>query len=126
MLVGGLLPFIPALIGVALKFTFIDSYDPQTSKIPTFLFDTYLKSCWIDFIVVAYVSGFAALMSSPQNRSNTDLWIYLGFPAVCFLLCILFVIATPKLGFRSDLLEVYIPTLITGFSLATTGARNVR
>lgn len=123
---GGLLPFVPALIGIALKFTFIDKFDAQTHSVSTFLFDTYLRSAWIDFIVLAYVSGYAAMASNSQKPTATSLWIYLGLPAVCFLICILLVIATRKAGLESDFLQVYVPTLITGFSLATTGARNVQ
>lgn len=124
--VGGLLPFVPALIGIALKFAFLDKFDAQTNSISTFLFDNYLRSAWIDFIVLAYVSGFAAMVSNENNRASTDLWIYLGLPAVCFFLCILLVIATRKAGLESDFVQVYLPTVITGFSLATTGARNVQ
>lgn len=123
-LVGGVLPFIPAIVGIALKFTFLDKFDSQNGSVSSFLFDTYLRSAWIDFVVLAYVTGFAALASNEQNRSASNLWIYLGLPAVCFLLCILLVVATRKAGFESDLVQVYIPTIICGFSLATTGARN--
>jgi len=125
-IIGALLPFVSALLGISLKFTFIDKYDVNTTRISTFLVEAYLRPAWVDFIVLAYVSGFAAMASQKRSYTYRDLWVYLGFPAMCFVLCIILVVGSPKAGLESDLLQVYLPFVMTAFSLATTGARSVQ
>lgn len=124
--VGGVMPFVTAFFGIVLKFTFIDKFDAGTTPMFAFLVDTYMRPAWIDFIVLAYVSGFASLASRGRNHTTRDLWVYIGLPAVCFITCIFLVLGTRKAGLESDLLQVYVPLILTGYSLATTGARSVQ
>lgn len=118
---GGLLPFVPVLVGIGLKFALIDRLRDGT-EVGDHFFETYLRPAWIEFLVTAYVLGFAGLISSTM-RTAADLWLLLALPAVCFVLCLLLTLGTAKAGVASDLLQVYLPAAIATVSIATTGGR---
>ncbi|PWV98729.1 hypothetical protein DFR52_10418 [Hoeflea marina] len=120
-ILGGVLPFVPVLVGAGLTFALIDVVSGDVS---THFFDHCLRPAWIEVVVLAYGTGFVALLSKKQN-DDTDIWLLLGVPAVCFVACILLATSGTKAGFENDWLQVYIPALIAAARVATTGGRIV-
>ncbi len=116
---GGLFPFVPIIVGAALKFALIDvvGADPLTHFV-----EIYLRPAWIEFIVVAYVTGLAAIVSKGELELS-DTWIYFAFPAACLVVCLFLVFGLPKTGIEGNLWQVYIPLAITALSLAVSGGR---
>lgn len=113
------LPFVPVILGVALKFALVDTPPADVAK---HFFDTYLRPAWIEFLVTAYVMGVAAMLSGkPLNR--TDIILFIAVPALCFVACLVLVAGTAKAGIDSPLMQVYIPAVIAAASLGISGGR---
>jgi hypothetical protein len=53
----GVLPFVPVIVGISLKFALIDQ--PGTD-VGAYVFNEYVRPAWIEFLVTAYVTGVAA------------------------------------------------------------------
>ena len=112
----GILPFIPVVIGAFLKFSLIDTISGDVSK---HLTELYLRPLWIEFLVVAYVTGMTIILSRTTKKSS-DILIFLGFPAVCFVFCLIFVLGFPKLNLISDFWQIHLPALFASLSLGIT------
>ena len=59
-LLGAAGPFVPVIVGIALKFSL---YDKVTTDLATHFKTTYVTAIWIDFIVTACISGIAWLLT---------------------------------------------------------------
>jgi peptidoglycan/LPS O-acetylase OafA/YrhL len=119
----GLLPFVPVVVGIGIKFALIDNPGENVSE---YLFDEYMRPAWIEFLVTAYVMGLAAMLS--QQRLNkalprVDILIYAAVPAICFVVCLILVAGTAKAGLKSDFWQVYVPAVLAAVNLAVSGGR---
>jgi hypothetical protein len=84
--------------------------------------EIYLRPAWIEFIVVAYVTGLAAVVSK-GTLNMVDAWIFFGVPAACLVICLFMVFGLPKAGIVSDTWSVYVPLILTGAALAISGGK---
>jgi hypothetical protein len=122
-LLHGVLPFVPVVIGVGMKFALIDNPGDDVGR---YFFDEYLRPAWIEFLVTAYVMGLATMLSRKQidkAMSRSDIIIYAAVPALCFVICLIMVAGAAKAGLKSDLLQVYLPAALAAASLAVSGGR---
>ena len=81
-LARGLLPFLPLVVGVGLKFALIDQ--PLGNLLDHF-YEVYLRPAWIEFIVTAFILGATALLSQPVVDKR-DVTVYAIVPSACFVL----------------------------------------
>jgi hypothetical protein len=116
---GAIGPFLPVGVGIALKFSLIDK---PTSPLADFFKTTYINGIWIDFIVTAYISGIAWLLTrKPDKPPETSLiFVLLIAPLVAFVICVSLAFGSPKAGF-GEFFSLYMPALIAGLSVALAG-----
>lgn len=122
-LLHGMLPFVPVVVGIGMKFALIDN---PGEDVAAYFFNEYLRPAWIEFLVTAYVMGLAAMLSSRQiNKAmpRADIFIFAVIPALCFVICVILVAGTAKAGLKSDFWQVYVPALLAAVSLAVSGGK---
>jgi hypothetical protein len=117
--IGALLPFVPVIIGALLKFALVDKV---SGDIGSHFVEFYLRPAWIEFLVVAYVSGLAAVLSR-QTVKPADIWVFFALPIVCLVISLILVFGLPKAKIESDLWQIYIPGVIAAGSLLVSGGR---
>lgn len=113
----GLLPFLPLVVGVGLKFALIDQ--PSDDLLDHF-YEVYLRPAWIEFIVTAFILGATALLSQ-SVVDKKDVTVYAIVPSACFILCVILVAGSQKAKIDSGVIQVYIPGVVTAVSLAFSG-----
>ena len=102
-----------------MKFALLDKVAGPISE---HFLNYYLRPAWIEFIVVAYITGLTAVLS--QGRSTpADIWVFFAVPALCFVTCLVLVFGFPKAHIESATFQVYLPFVITTVSLAISGGR---
>ena len=119
----GILPFVPVIVGISLKFALID--EPGVD-VGAYVFNEYMHPAWIEFLVTAYVTGVAALLARSAGGRTTekpDIFVFIAFPAICFVICLVLMAGTAKAGVHSDFLLVYLPASLAAISLAICGGR---
>ena len=116
---GAVGPFVPVVVGIILKFSLLDK---PTTDLATHFKTTYVAGIWIDFIVTAYISGIAWLLTrKPGAPAEPKLIILLLVaPLVAFVFCVLLALGSPKAGF-GEFFSLYLPALIAAFSVALAG-----
>jgi hypothetical protein len=116
---GAILPFVPVFIGIALKFSL---YDKPTTDLATHFKTTYVTGIWIDFIVTAYISGIAWLLTLKPTVAvdHVLIIVLLVAPLVAFVFCVLLAFGSPKAGF-GEFFSLYLPALIAALSVALAG-----
>jgi hypothetical protein len=115
----GVLPFVPVIVGVSLKFALIDQPG-------AYVFSEYVRPAWIEFLVTAYVTGVAALLARSaggRTMEKLDIFVFIAFPAICFVICLVLMAGTAKAGVNNDFLQVYLPASLAAISLAICGGR---
>ncbi|MBO0905798.1 hypothetical protein [Jiella sonneratiae] len=113
----GVLPFLPLVLGVGLKFALIDQ---PAGDLLDHIQEVYLRPAWIEFIVTAFILGATALLSQPVVDKK-DITVYAIVPLACFIVCVILVAGSEKAKIDSRLVQVYIPGIITAVSLAFSG-----
>jgi hypothetical protein len=119
----GLLPFVPVIVGISLKFALVD--EPGTD-VGAYVFKEYVRPAWIEFLVTAYITGVAAIIARSAGGRATDkldVFVFIAFPAICFVICLVLMAGTAKAGVHNDFLQVYLPASLAAFSLAICGGR---
>lgn len=118
-IVGAFAPFIPLIIGIMLKFSL---FDKPTTDLATHFKATYLTGIWIDFVITAYISGIAWLLTRKPGEpvEATLVIVVLVAPLVSFVLCVLLAFGMPKAGF-GEFFTLYLPALIAALSVALAG-----
>ncbi|SMC50735.1 hypothetical protein SAMN06297251_10348 [Fulvimarina manganoxydans] len=115
----GLVPFIPVVIGIGLKFALIDK--PGQDLFEHF-YSTYLAPAWIEFLVTAFVIGITAMLSQP-TVNKTDILVFAALPALCFVVCTILALGTAKARIESSVMQVYMPGILAAISLGISGGR---
>jgi hypothetical protein len=118
-LAGAVGPFLPVIVGIALKFAL---YDPTPKDLATFFKEHYVTGIWIDFIVTAYISGVAWLLTRKATEPfDTGLaGVLLVLPIVCLVFCVLLAFGSPKVGF-GEFFTLWFPATIAAMSVAIAG-----
>ena len=119
----GVLPFVPVIVGISLKFTLIDQ---PGSDVGFYVFNEYVRPAWIEFLVTAYITGVAAILARSAGGGKTekfDVFVFIAFPAICFVICLVLMAGTAKASIQNDTLQVYLPASLAAVSLAICGGR---
>lgn len=116
-LVGAVGPFVPVLVGIILKFSLLDK---PTTDLPTHFKQTYLTGLWLDFIVTAYISGVAWLLTTKDHDRRLVILLFV-VPAVCFVICVLLTLGFSKAGVTSEFLTLYLPAIVAAISVGLAG-----
>ena len=116
-IIGSLAPFIPVLIGIALKFSL---FDHPANDIVTHFKTNYVDTIWIDFIVTALVAGIAWFLTR-RRIDEPAVIILIVFPIVAFVICVVLKLGLTKAGVVNDYLTLYLPALIGGLCVAAAG-----
>lgn len=116
-LVGAATPFAPVLVGVALKFSLLDS---APASVGDHLLAQYLRSAWLDLLVTATITGVSWFLVERKVHTAAGI-VFLATPLACFVLCIIFALGFPKAGVSGLFWTVACPTILGVFSLALCG-----
>jgi hypothetical protein len=110
---GAIGPFVPLAVGIMLKFSL---FDKPTTDLATFFKHQYITGIWIDFIVTAYISGVAWLLTRKKGDvvDPNLVVVLLVLPLICSVFCMLFSLGLPKAGF-GEFFTLYLPALIAAF-----------
>lgn len=127
VMLGALLPLVPILVGVALKFAFIDDVPKDAIERQKFILDEYARPLWLDLIVAAYILPIGFIIS--EKISGTARAAALLIPAGLFVVCIFSVLGLPKLGIDNSFWRIQLPDYLGVLSLVVVGtiiARNAK
>ena len=115
--IGAIGPFVPVLVGMILKFSLLDA---PTTDLLTHFKQTYLTGLWLDFIVTAYISGVAWLLTTKNHDRRMVLLLFV-VPAACFVICILLTLGFAKAGVKSEFFTLYLPSIVAATSVGLAG-----
>jgi hypothetical protein len=116
---GALSPFVPVLIGVILRFSFLDQV---SGDVMSHFKASYVFGIWIDFVVTAYVAGIAWFWIK-RSTDGPAIFYLLIVPLICFVICAGMTSGLPKAGITSEFWTLWTPALIGALSVALAGNR---
>src|SRR6266850_5096328 len=116
-----LAPFIPIIIGSALKLSlFADVPKPKDAR-NAYLIAEYVRLLWLQLLISAYMLPIAAIMTQVEWPRRTMTALYL-VPAGAFLICLFLVLGLPRLGAESNMLQIWLPDGLAALCTIILGA----
>jgi hypothetical protein len=100
-----LAPFIPVIIGGALKLALLDQVPEEAEARTAFLINSYAKPLWLQLLVSAYILPIAAIMSGTASKKKlTALYV---IPALVFIVCLALFLGLPKFQVNDIFWNIY-------------------
>jgi lipopolysaccharide export LptBFGC system permease protein LptF len=111
-------PFVPLILGMALKLSLIDEVPSDSDSQELFMMKEYAAPLWLDLLVSAYLLPIAAIMTGTSPKRRIALYF---IPAAAFFLCLFFVLGLPKFGLNQPMWVVWVPNVVALVCLLIVG-----